>query len=393
MFEEITRLCEAYYEKAVDCRHYLHENPELSFKEFKTAEYIRKELKRIGIPYEKDIAVTGIVGTIRGNYPGKTLLLRADMDALPVDETADVPYKSKVEHVMHACGHDGHVAGLLCAAYILNSLKEELHGTVVLVFQPGEENGGGAEPMIRSGVFEDMHIDGAFACHLWGAQKEGFIGIKPGAIMAGVDTFHITFIGKGGHGASPHLAIDPVVMAADFIMQVQTIVSRRMDPMQPVVITCGSINGGLQHNVIPGEVKVSASVRSLNKETGKKIREEVVRIAEGIKTGYGGDYRLDYIWGFPPLINNGEMAKIAAGACGDVVGKENVHTDFFGGMGAEDFAYFAQIAPAAFFFVGITKEKEGEVFHHNGSFHFDDENLKVSSTCLAWSAWKYLHNT
>lgn len=148
MLEKITKLCEAYYEKAVECRHYLHENPELSFKEFKTAEYIGAELLRMEIPYVKNVAVTGIVGTIRGRYPGKTILLRADMDALPVSETADVPYKSRVPDVMHACGHDGHVAGLLCAAYILNSLKDELHGTVVLVFQPGEENGGGAEPMI-----------------------------------------------------------------------------------------------------------------------------------------------------------------------------------------------------------------------------------------------------
>lgn len=238
-----------------------------------------------------------------------------------------------------------------------------------------------------------MHIDAALACHLWGAQKEGCIGTKQGSLMAGVDTFHITFIGKGGHGASPHLAIDPVVMAADFIMQVQGIVSRRIDPMQPAVITCGSIHGGLQHNVIPGEVRISASVRSLNKETGKKIKEEVERIAEGIRAGYNGDYKLQYIWGFPPLINNEEMTKIAAEACGDVVGKENVHTDFFGGMGAEDFSYFSQIVPASFFFVGITKENESEVFHHNGSFHFDDVNLKVSSTCLAWSAWKYLHHT
>lgn len=210
--------------------------------------------------------------------------------------------------------------------------------------------------------------------------------------MAGVDTFHITFIGKGGHGASPHLAVDPVVMAADFIMQVQGIVSRRIDPMQPVVITCGAIQGGLQHNVIPGEVKVSASVRSLNKETGMKIKEEVERIAEGIKIGYNGGYKLEYIWGFPALINDAVMTKLAVEACEDIVGKQNVKTDFIGGMGAEDFAFFAQMVPASFFFVGITKKNQGEVFHHNGSFAFDDENLKVSSKCLTWSAWKYLHH-
>lgn len=393
MIEKITKLCEEYYPRAVACRHQLHENPELSFEEFKTSDYIAKELERIGIPYEKDIAVTGIVGIIRGKREGKTILLRADMDALPISETSDVPFKSRVPDVCHACGHDGHVAGLLCAAYALNSLKEELCGTVVLVFQPGEENGGGANPMIQSGVFDTMHIDAAIACHLWGARKKGHIGIKAGPIMAGVDTFHITFIGKGGHGASPHLAIDPVVMAADFVMQVQGIVSRRIDPMQPAVITCGAISGGLQHNVIPEKVKISASVRFLGKETGIKIKEEVVRIADGIRSSYNGDYSLDYIWGFPALMNDSEITKITAHACRDIVGKEKVETDYFGGMGAEDFAFFAQMAPAAFFFVGITGENEDEIFHHNGSFHFDDENLKVSSKCLTWSAWKYLHGT
>ncbi|MCL2558702.1 MAG: amidohydrolase, partial [Treponema sp.] len=250
--EKIKALVEKHHGEATKIRQAIHMNPELGFEEHETAKLIAQTLEKHGIKARTGVAKTGVVGLIEGARPGKTVLLRADMDALAMTEEADVPYKSRKPGVMHACGHDGHVAGLLLCAMALNEMKGEMRGNVKLMFQPAEEmKGGGALPMIEEGVLEYPKVDAAFGCHLWGDGIEGQVRVRSGPTMASPDEFHIKIIGKGGHGASPHKAVDPVPLAAQVIMAFQTLASRRVDPLEPVVISICAVRGGTVHNIIP----------------------------------------------------------------------------------------------------------------------------------------------
>lgn len=387
---EVKRLGEKYLQHMINLRETIHMYPEDGFSEFTTSKIIIEELEKLGIKVQKNVAKTGVVGLIEGKYPGKTVLLRADMDALKIQEQADVEYKSKIDGMMHACGHDGHVAGLLGAAMILNELKDNLHGNVKLVFQPAEERDGGALPMIEEGVLENPKVDAAFAAHLWGYLNEGEVHLKEGAMMASPDIFNIKVIGKGGHGAVPQEAIDPIVITCQIVNSLQTIVSRKINPLDPVVITCGRIQGGDCHNVIPNEVELEGTIRTFNEETRNwvpKVMEDLIR---GITTSQGAAYEFKYEPKYPALINDKYMTSFAKESLKKVVGEENVFDLKEPNMGGEDFAYFAQKVPSAFIFVGIANNKSEPVIHHNPYFKWDSKNVGILAQGLSQIAIDYL---
>lgn len=387
---EVKRLGEKYLQHMINLRETIHMYPEDGFSEFTTSKIIIEELDKLGIKVQKNVAKTGVVGLIEGKYPGKTVLLRADMDALKIQEQADVEYKSKIDGMMHACGHDGHVAGLLGAAMILNELKDNLHGNVKLVFQPAEERDGGALPMIEEGVLENPKVDAAFAAHLWGYLNEGEVHLKEGAMMASPDIFNIKVIGKGGHGAVPQEAIDPIVITCQIVNSLQTIVSRKINPLDPVVITCGRIQGGDCHNVIPNEVELEGTIRTFNEETRNwvpKVMEDLIR---GITTSQGAAYEFKYEPKYPALINDKDMTSFAKESLKKVVGEENVFDLKEPNMGGEDFAYFAQKVPSAFIFVGIANNKSEPVIHHNPYFKWDSKNVGILAQSLSQIAIDYL---
>ena len=387
---EVKRLGEKYLQHMINLRETIHMYPEDGFSEFTTSKIIIEELEKLGIKVQKNVAKTGVVGLIEGKYPGKTVLLRADMDALKIQEQADVEYKSKIDGLMHACGHDGHVAGLLGAAMILNELKDNLHGNVKLVFQPAEERDGGALPMIEEGVLENPKVDAAFAAHLWGYLNEGEVHLKEGPMMASPDIFNIKVIGKGGHGAVPQESIDPIVITCQIVNSLQTIVSRKINPLDPVVITCGRIQGGDCHNVIPNEVELEGTIRTFNEETRNwvpKVMEDLIR---GITTSQGAAYEFKYEPKYPALINDKYMTSFAKESLKKVVGEENVFDLKEPNMGGEDFAYFAQKVPSAFIFVGIANNKSEPVIHHNPYFKWDSKNVGILAQSLSQIAIDYL---
>ena len=387
---EVKRLGEKYLQHMINLRETIHMYPEDGFSEFTTSKIIIEELEKLGIKVQKNVAKTGVVGLIEGKYPGKTVLLRADMDALKIQEQADVEYKSKIDGMMHACGHDGHVAGLLGAAMILNELKDNLHGNVKLVFQPAEERDGGALHMIEEGVLENPKVDAAFAAHLWGYLNEGEVHLKEGPMMASPDIFNIKVIGKGGHGAVPQESIDPIVITCQIVNSLQTIVSRKINPLDPVVITCGRIQGGDCHNVIPNEVELEGTIRTFNEETRNwvpKVMEDLIR---GITTSQGAAYEFKYEPKYPALINDKYMTSFAKESLKKVVGEENVFDLKEPNMGGEDFAYFAQKVPSAFIFVGIANNKSEPVIHHNPYFKWDSKNVGILAQSLSQIAIDYL---
>lgn len=387
---EVKRLGEKYLQHMINLRETIHMYPEDGFSEFTTSKIIIEELEKLGIKVQKNVAKTGVVGLIEGKYPGKTVLLRADMDALKIQEQADVEYKSKIDGMMHACGHDGHVAGLLGAAMILNELKDNLHGNVKLVFQPAEERDGGALPMIEEGVLENPKVDAAFAAHLWGYLNEGEVHLKEGPMMASPDIFNIKVIGKGGHGAVPQESIDPIVITCQIVNSLQTIVSRKINPLDPVVITCGRIQGGDCHNVIPNEVELEGTIRTFNEETRNwvpKVMEDLIR---GITTSQGAAYEFKYEPKYPALINDKYMTSFAKESLKKVVGEENVFDLKEPNMGGEDFAYFAQKVPSAFIFVGIANNKSEPFIHHNPYFKWDSKNVGILAQSLSQIAIDYL---
>lgn len=391
MKNKIVSLSEKYYERVRDIRHLIHMYPEEGFKEHKTSELIISELEKLGIEVQSNIAKTGVVGLIRGKEEGKTVLLRADMDALKVEEKADVEYKSKIPGVMHACGHDGHVAGLLGAAMILNELKDEIKGNVKLVFQPAEEIEGGAKPMIDEGVLNNPKVYAAFGAHLLGSVKEGQVRTMPGPMMAAPDIFSFKVIGVGGHGAVPQSSIDPIVITCQIVSSLQTIISRRLSPLTPAVITCGKIQGGNGHNIIPNEVEVEGTIRTFDRETREAIPKMMEEIIRGMATCQGATYEFNYEAKYPSVINDIDMTNIVMNSLGKIAGEENVDTFKEPMMGGEDFAYFAQEVPACFFFVGIAEDESKPVLHHNPYFKFSDENLKLLSSGLSQVAIDYLN--
>lgn len=381
---DINKLIDKYYKEASDMRDSIHREPELAFQEFKTSEKVRNFLDKHGIAYKYPIATTGILAEVKGKFPGKTILLRADMDALPMQENKEHYNASEIDGKHHACGHDGHTAGLCLSAAVLNDLKDEIHGTIKFMFQPAEEAIGGAKPMIDEGVLEG--VDMAFGAHLIGEMLEGTVGLKSGPFMASPDTFNIKVYGKGGHGSKPSIAIDPIVAAANIIMSIQTVVSRLNDALEPLVVTIGSIHGGSAPNIIPDMVEMVGTIRTLNNDLRAKVPGDIKRVAEHAAAVLGARIEFQLEMAYPVCINDKEATEIAKEACLSFLDKEQVIELEKPSMGAEDFAYITQNVPASFIYVGIAKDKDHLISHHHCDFTFDNKNLKVISEVLVQSS-------
>ena len=382
---------------AVADRRHLHAHPELSFQETATAAYVAAALRAAGVSevYE-GIGRTGVIGIVRGGAgPGPCLALRADMDALPLPETAAVPYASRAPSVMHACGHDGHMASLLVVARVLAARAAALRGVVKLVFQPAEEGYGGAREMIAAGVLEDapacggVRVDHIFGIHLWSYLPLGAVSVTAGPFMAASDRFDITVRGRGGHGAHPQGTVDAIVEAAQLIMALQTVVSRSRDPLDAAVITCGSIHGGHGYNIIADEVKVSGTVRSFTAETQQLLRTRMADICAGTARTYGGEIELDYKYGYPATVNtDAPSVALVRDVGAAVVGADRAALECKT-CGAEDFSYFLQQRPGAFFFVGAALPGEPRP-HHKSVFDFDEDALLVSAAMFLGIVERYL---
>jgi amidohydrolase len=374
--------------EVVATRRDLHEHPELGFEEHRTAGIVAERLRELGFDVHTGIGQTGVVGVLKGARPGKTIMLRADMDGLPIDEENDVAYRSRTPVHMHACGHDGHVAMLLGAARIVMSRRDEVAGTVCFLFQPAEEGKGGAKAMVEDGVLEHFGIERAYGLHLASAHPAGQVGFREGAFYASSDSIEITVEGRGGHGASPHLSVDPVYVASQFVVAVQQVVSRNIDPIEPAVVTIGSIHGGTTHNVIPSRVKLMGTVRAFDADVRAKMAERIERVLRGICESSGATYAFEYLWRYPVTSNDVEQTRYARALAQRVAGDEQV-ADVPKLMGAEDFSFFAERVPACFFTIGSNGGPDSAWPHHHARFDIDESALQTGvrmMTALALDA-------
>lgn len=391
MIHKIDALAKKNLEKIRAIRRELHQYPELGFQEFKTAQLIKKELDILGIPYQSEIAKTGVVALIKGAKPGKTVLLRADMDALPINEEAECEYKSLTPGVMHACGHDGHVAGLLGAAMILNELKENISGNIKLVFQPAEEGPGGAKPMIDEGILENPKVDAAYACHLWPNSPAGKILIKDGNLMAHPTGFDIEIKGVGGHGSTPEKTVDPVIIGCQAIINFQNIISRNISAMRPAVLSCCSIKAGEAGNVIPDRLTIKGTIRTLDENLTTDILDKMDSILKGLCDAYGAKYNFIVERMYPTLKNDSNLFSFTKSSLINVVGEDNIILMDEPLMGSEDFSYISNEVPSNFFFIGTRENQEEiETLLHHPRLKWDDKHLEVSSKALAQVAYDYL---
>ncbi len=367
-------------DEMIALRRDFHKHPELAFNEKRTAGIVENYLKNCGIEVKSGIAKTGVLGILRGKEDGKTILLRADMDALPIEEMNNVPYKSVNKGIMHACGHDGHTAMLLTAAKVLSRHRDEIKGNIKFVFQPSEEkNPGGAIKMIEEGVMENPHVEKAFGLHLGNMIPAGIIAIKDGVATAEADSFKISIKGKGGHGAYPHTSIDPVVIASQIVIALQTIASREINPINPIVLTIGKIHSGDVFNVIPESAELLGTVRTLDKNLAKTIPERIERIAKNIAMAFRGKAEVEYEFGYPPLINSKEETEYVISVARKVVGERKVIKSPVS-MGGEDMAYFLEKAKGAFFWLGsMNKEKGLDKPHHSAYFDFDEDVMPIGT--------------
>ena len=378
-----------YKDYIIEKRRYFHMNPEPSFNEYDTSKVVQEELTKIGIPFEI-FAKTGIIATIKGQNPGKSVLLRADMDALEVCEKNNVSYRSQKEGLMHACGHDGHIAMLLGAAHVLNEIKNDISGEIKLLFQPAEEIAKGAKAMIEESKIIDS-IDAAFAIHLWQGVPVGKISLESGARMAAADLFSIKVKGKSGHGSMPHETIDAVVVASAIVMNLQHLVSRNTNPLDTLVVTVGKLTAGTRHNIIAGEALLEGTIRSFSDEVWKKIPEQIERVVKNTAAAYNAEAEIDLVRATPPLVNNQDISDILKASAEKLYGEEVV-TKYEKTPGGEDFAYFTQAVPGALAFVGIRNDEKGiNSPHHNETFDMDEEALEMGANLYAQFAIDFLN--
>jgi amidohydrolase len=365
-----------------------HMHPELGFEEHRTAGIVAERLGSLGFQVHAGIATTGVVGVMSGAIPGRTIMLRADMDALPVLEENEHEYRSQVDGKMHACGHDGHVAMLLGAAELIATRRDRLAGTVCLLFQPAEEGYGGARVMVEEGVIERFKIERAYGLHLNTKLDAGLIGFREGPFYASSDSIEIDVLGKGGHGSAPHDAIDPIYTAASFVTSVQQIVSRQVDPLEPAVVTIASIHGGTIHNVIPRTVRMLGTVRAFSDEVRNAMPGRIERVLRSCCDAMGASYEFSYLWRYPVTENDPQQTQYARALAERTFGEERVVTaDKL--TGAEDFSFFAQRVPACFYTVGARGGKSTSNPHHSSTFDIDESALPIGvamMTALAFDA-------
>jgi len=370
----------------VKMRRDFHMYPELKYEEFRTSEIVSNELSKLGYEVMK-VAKTGVVGILRGSRE-ITVALRADMDALPVKEENDVPYKSRVEGKMHACGHDAHTAMLLGAAHILKEISDELDGSIKLIFQPAEEGGLGAKKVVEEGVLDD--VDAIFGIHVWAELPSGLIGIRKGPMMASMDAFKVVIRGMGGHAASPHEAVDPIVIAADLVNAYQKIVTREIDPLEPAVITVASVKAGTAFNIIPEYVEMLGTIRSFNKKVRdyivKRMGEITSKCAEALRAEAKFEITEEYV---PPTVNDPELAEFAR----DILSKLGVVVEPKPTMGAEDFSFYLEKTRGLYIVLGIRNEDKGIIYpHHHPKFNVDEDVLWMGSAIYALLAYEYLRS-
>lgn len=359
-------------------RRYLHQYPELGFKEHLTAEFVHQQLADWGIEHQTGIAQTGIVATIAGERPGPVLAIRADMDALPIQEENAVPYRSRHDGVMHACGHDGHTAIALGTAHYLAQHRHRFAGTVKLIFQPAEESPGGAQPMIAAGVLQNPQVDAIIGLHLWNNLPIGTVGVKSGSLMAAVDLFECTIQGKGGHGAMPHQTTDAVVVSAQIVNALQTIVSRTVNPLDAAVVTIGQLQAGTTSNVIADTGFMSGTVRYFNPELAPVIEARLQQIITGVCQSWGAIADCRYWHLYPPVINDPIIADLVRSVATSVIETPTGVVPNCQTMGGEDMSFFLQAVPGCYFFLGSANTERGLNYpHHHPQFNFDEAALAM----------------
>jgi len=369
---------ENFGDKIVALRRDIHREPELGFDTEKTAAKVLAALDGLPLDLETGVAQNGIVATLEGEGGGPTVALRADMDALPIQEETGLPFASEIEGKMHACGHDGHTSMLVGAVHVLSGMRDRLGGTVKFVFQPAEEGGGGGKVMVDEGVADD--VSSIFALHLWPGLPFGKVATKAGPIMAAADAFEMEVRGSGGHGAMPHLAADAVVMAAQIVTALQTVVSREVDPVEPAVLTVGEIGAGTAFNIIPEKARIGGTVRTLDPDLRKMMPERIEELARGVAKGMRGDVDLDYTFSYPVTVNDEDAAARALSVADDLFGGDSVLELPNPSMGGEDFAYFLEKVPGAFIWLGVGEDASGL---HTSRFAFDEDILPRGAALLA----------
>ncbi|WP_421655747.1 M20 metallopeptidase family protein [Leptothermofonsia sp. ETS-13] len=374
----------------VKWRRHLHQKPELGFREQLTAAFVSQKLQEWGIEHQTAIAQTGIVAVIQGRQPGPVLAIRADMDALPIQEENEVPYRSQHDGVMHACGHDGHTAIALGTARYLSQHRDSFAGTVKLIFQPAEEGPGGANPMIEAGVLANPDVDAIIGLHLWNFLPLGTVGVRSGPLMAAVDLFNCTIFGKGGHGAIPQHSVDSIVVGAQVVNALQAIVARNVDPIESAVVTVGKFHAGTAHNVIAASAQLSGTVRYFNPGFEGFFQERMEQIISGICQAHGAHYELEYRSLYPPVINNEKIAELIRSVTATVVETPAGIVPQCQTMGGEDMAFFLQKVPGCYFFLGSANLSRGLVYpHHHPRFDFDETALGMGVEIFARCVEKF----
>ncbi|EAZ86176.1 amidohydrolase [Lysinibacillus fusiformis] len=387
--EKLFTLIDENYEEMVGIRRHLHEYPELSFEEVETPAYIAAYHKELGHEVREGVGGRGVVAVLRGASPGKTVALRADFDALAIQEENDLPYKSKVAGKMHACGHDGHTATLLGLAKALNKMKSEITGNIIFIHQHAEEVApGGAKPMIEDGCLDG--VDVIFGTHLWAPTPIGEILVKDGAIMAAADKVEIAIQGKGGHGAEPHHSIDAVTLASQFVISAQQLISRRIDPLKSAVLTIGHFEAINPFNVIADRVKLAGTIRTFEEDVRTQMEQELEAVLNATCLAFGASYEYRYTRGYPPVYNHQKETEFVAQLASTVPGVEQVKTcpPF---MVGEDFAYYLEKVPGTFFFTGAkSPEWETAYPHHHARFNFDERAMLIAAKTLGKATLEYL---
>lgn len=387
--EKLFTLIDENYEEMVGIRRHLHEYPELSFEEVETPAYIAAYHKELGHEVREGVGGRGVVAVLRGAKPGKTVALRADFDALAIQEENDIPYKSKVAGKMHACGHDGHTATLLGLAKALNKMKSEITGNIIFIHQHAEEVApGGAKPMIEDGCLDG--VDVIFGTHLWAPTPIGEILVRDGAIMAAADKVEIAIQGKGGHGAEPHHSIDAVTLASQFVISAQQLISRRIDPLKSAVLTIGHFEAINPFNVIADRVKLAGTIRTFEESVRTQMEQELEAVLNATCLAFGASYEYRYTRGYPPVYNHQKETEFVAQLASTVPGVEQVKTctPF---MVGEDFAYYLEKVPGTFFFTGAkSPEWETAYPHHHARFNFDERAMLIAAKTLGKATLEYL---
>ncbi|MEB3285522.1 MAG: amidohydrolase [Candidatus Sericytochromatia bacterium] len=378
-------------EQIVSWRRDFHRHPELGFQEVRTAHRLAEIIRTIpGISLQTGVAQTGLVALLSGSHPGPTILVRADMDALPIQELNEHSYRSCYDGVMHACGHDAHMAMQLGAMHVLAEKRDELHGQVKFVFQPAEEGPGGAKPMIEEGVLANPRVDAALGYHIWNSLPVGQVGIAAGPVMANTDEFQIRVQGQGGHGAAPHLSVDSVVVAAHVITALQSVVSRSVDPLDRAVVTVGKVTAGDRHNIIAHTAQLEGTARSFSPEVAALIPERVAAIAEHTCQAFGARCHLNYQRIYPATVNDEEMSRRVWASAVKALGEARV-VPARPSMGGEDMSFFLQAVPGCYFFIGSANPSKGiDVPHHHPQFQIDEDAMATGTRVIVQAVLDYL---